>query len=133
MRALQNLRNIIPFNLRKRITEGVFTSVLAYCLPVFGGCDKSEIQALHIMQNKAARLVTHSQLRTHRQELYSQVGWMTVNQLVFYFSALATFRIRQSREPEYLSDIIKSSESERNRALKCSNRVNKLKGPISLK
>ena len=104
--ALQNLRNIIPFSLRKRITEGVFTSVLAYCLPVFGGCDKSEIQALQIMQNKAARLVTHSQLRTHRQELYSQVGWMTVNQLVFYFSALATFRIRQSREPEYLSDIM---------------------------
>ena len=104
--ALQNLRNIIPFNLRKRITEGIFTSVLAYCLPVFGGCDKFEIEALQIMQNKAARLVTHSHLRTNRQELYSQVGWMTVNQLVFYFSALSTFRIRQSKEPEYLSDIM---------------------------
>ena len=30
--ALQNLRNIIPFHLRKRITEGIFTSVLAYCI-----------------------------------------------------------------------------------------------------
>ena len=106
--ALQNLRNIIPFNLRKRITEGIFTSVLAYCLPVFGGCDKFEIEALQIMQNKAARLVTHSQLRTNRQELYSQVGWMTVNQMVFYFCAISTFRIRQSREPEYLSDIMNS-------------------------
>ena len=95
--ALQNLMNIIPFHLRKRITEGIFTSVLAYCLPVFGGCDKFEIEALQIMQNKAARLVTHSQLRTSRQEIYSQVGWMTVNQLVFYFSALSTFRIRQSK------------------------------------
>ena len=106
--ALQNLRNIIPFHLRKRITEGIFTSVLAYCLPLFGGCDKFEIEALQVMQNRAARLVTHSQLRTSRQEIFSQVGWMTVNQMVFYFSAISTFRIRQSREPEYLSDIMNS-------------------------
>ena len=106
--ALQNLRNIIPFHLRKRITEGIFSSVLAYCLPLFGGCDKFEIEALQVMQNRAARLVTHSQLRTSRQEIFSQVGWMTVNQMVFYFSAISTFRIRQSREPEYLSDIMTS-------------------------
>ena len=33
---------------------------------------------------------------------------MTVNQLVFYFSALSTFRIRQCKEPEYLSNIMTS-------------------------
>ena len=43
--ALENLRFIIPFQLRKTITEGIFTSVLAYCLPVFGGCDKFEIES----------------------------------------------------------------------------------------
>ena len=41
--ALENLRFIIPFQLRKTITEGIFTSVLAYCLPAFGGCHKFEI------------------------------------------------------------------------------------------
>ena len=104
--GLQNLRNIIPFHLRKQITEGIFTSVLAYCLPVFGGCDKAEMEALQVMQNKAARLVTHSQLRDSRQAIFSQVGWMTVHQLVFYFSALSTFRIRQNKEPQYLSNIM---------------------------
>ena len=59
--------NIIPFHLRKQITEGMFSSVLAYCLPVFGGCDKFEIEALQVMQNRAARLVTHSQSRTSRK------------------------------------------------------------------
>ena len=71
--GLQKLRNIIPYHLRKRITEGMFTSILVYCLPVFGGCDKSEMEALQIMQNKAARLVTHAQLRTSSTELFSQV------------------------------------------------------------
>ena len=104
--GLQNLRNIIPFKLRKQITGGIFNSVLSYCLPVFGGCDKFEMEALQIMQNRAARLVTHSHSRTSRQVMFSQVGWMTVNQQVFYFSALSTFRIRQSKEPEYLSSIM---------------------------
>ena len=104
--GLQNLRNIIPFKLRKQITGGIFNSVLSYCLPVFGGCDKFEMEALQIMQNRAARLVTHSHSRTSRQVMFSQVGWMTVNQQAFYFSALSTFRIRQSKEPEYLSSIM---------------------------
>ena len=37
----------------------MFTSVLSYCLPVFGGFDKYKIEALQEMLNKAARLVTH--------------------------------------------------------------------------
>ena len=104
--ALENIRNIIPFHLRKRITEGIFTSVLVYCLPLFSGCDKFEMEALQVMQNKAARLVTRMGLRTSRQTIFSQVGWLTVNQLSFYHSALCTFRIRQSQEPEYLNDIM---------------------------
>ena len=104
--ALENLRNIIPYHLRKTITEGIFTSVLVYCLPVFGGCDKFEIEALQVMQNKAARLVTHSSLRVPRKEIFSQLGWLTVNQLIYYHSALSTYRIRQEREPEYLSTLM---------------------------
>ena len=59
-----------------------------------------------VMQNKAARLVTHLPLRTPRKEIFKQIGWLTVNQLIFYHTALSTYRIRQSEEPEYLSSIM---------------------------
>ena len=104
--ALQQLKGRIPFLLKKRITEGIFTSVLTYCIPVFGGCDRGEIHSLQVMQNKAARLVTKLGRRASREVIFKQVGWMTVNQLVFYHSVLATFRIRQSKEPEYLYSIL---------------------------
>ena len=104
--VLTHLRNILNFDMRKRITEGIFTSVLVYCLPVFGGCDKAEVEALQIMQNKAARLVTHAPKRASRNEIFEQIGWLTVNQLTFYHSALSTNRIRKSKEPEYLSNIM---------------------------
>ena len=50
------------------MTEGIFTSVLVYCLPVFGGCDKHELEPLQIMQNKAARLVTRQPLSNKDQK-----------------------------------------------------------------
>ena len=104
--GLTNLRNVLPYSLMKKVTEGIFTSVLVYCLPVFGGCDKYELESLQVMQNKAARLVTNSPIRTSRKELFAQLDWLTVNQLVFYHSALTTYRIRASSEPEYLSNIM---------------------------
>ena len=58
------------------------------------------------MQDKAARLVTHSPIREPRREIFSKLGWLTVNQLIFYHSALSTYRIRQCKEPEYLSSLL---------------------------
>ena len=52
------LRFIVPHHLRKTITEGLFSSVLAYCLPLFGGMGLGHLKELQIMQNKAARIVT---------------------------------------------------------------------------
>ena len=106
LNALEKLKNILPFNRKKIIVEGLFTSVLTYCLPVFGGCDKTEVEALQVMQNKAARLVTNSGIRTSRKEIFRQTGWMTVKQLIFYHTSLCTFRIRSSHEPEYLAEIM---------------------------
>ena len=58
------------------------------------------------MQKKAARLVSHSSLREPRKEIFSNLGWLTVNQLIYYHSALSTYRFRQCREPEYLSSFL---------------------------
>ena len=101
--ALSTIQSFVPYSARKMIVEGIFTSVLSYCLPVYGGCENYDIDSLQIMQNKAARIVTRSSLRTPRKDLFDQLNWMTVKQQIFYHSALAIYRVRQSQEPEYLS------------------------------
>ena len=100
--ALENLSSMVPLGIKRKIVEGIFNSVLIYCLPVFGGCTKGEIDSLQKMQNKAARLVVNKGWRTPRKEVFAEVGWMTVKQLIVYHTALCTFRIRESKEPEYL-------------------------------
>ena len=58
---------------------------------------------MQVLQNKAAQLVTHSPPRAIRNQMYDQLDWMTVNQMVRYHTVLAVFRIRISKEPEYLA------------------------------
>ena len=102
--GLAHIRSVLPYSLKKLVTEGVFNSILAYCLPLFGGCDIGEIQDLQIMQNKAAQLVTNSPPRASRDPMFDKLGWLTVHQLVVYHTVLAVYRVRATGEPEYLAD-----------------------------
>ena len=102
--GLMKLKYIVRSQTMKMITEGIFNSVLVYCLPLFGGCDKGELQAIQVLQNKAAQIVTRSAPRSHRDTMYDTLDWLTVNQLVVYHTAITVYRIRQSNEPEYLAE-----------------------------
>ena len=62
-----------------------------------------EIQALQILQNKAAQVVTCSPPRAKRHPMYDTLGWLTVNQLIVYHTVLAVYRVRLTGEPEYLA------------------------------
>jgi len=114
--ALRKLGNKLPFDLRNRIAGGVFTSVLTYCLPVFGGCGKTDLDALQVMQNSAARYVSQSGKDVPRKVIFGKTGWLTVRQLVYYHTVLCIFRIRSSQEPEYLSEIL-TRDNRRNKII----------------
>ena len=100
--ALSKLRCVVPLKLLKSIAEGVFGSVMLYCLPLIGGCTKADLHSLQVLQNKAAQIVTNSPPRTNRALLYDKLDWLSVNQLIEYHTLLQVFRIRISQEPEYL-------------------------------
>ena len=55
--GLAHVRHVLPYHVRKIVADGLFSSVLVYCLPLFGGCDAGEVQALQILQNRAAQMV----------------------------------------------------------------------------
>ena len=43
LNGLSKIKWIVPFNIRKIITHSIFNSIMVYCIPVFGGCDKGQI------------------------------------------------------------------------------------------
>ena len=104
--GLERLRFIMKSSAKKNIVQGVFNSVLCYCLPLFGGCDNSEISSLQVQQNKAAQIVLSLPPRHNREYMFNQLGWLTVNQLIVYHTNIAVYKIRKSMEPEYLANIL---------------------------
>ena len=104
--GLDRLRYIMNSASNKMIVEGVFNSILCYCLPLFGGCLNRELNSLQVQQNKAAQIVLSLPPRSNREYMYSKLGWLTVNQLVVYHTLIIVYRIRESKEPEYLAGIL---------------------------
>ena len=101
--GLAKLRMVMSRSSKKTIIEGVFLSVLSYCLPLFGGCSVTEMNSLQTLQNKAARIALNQPSRSNRNQMFDTLGWLTVRQLVGYFTVLTIFRIRVSKQPEYLA------------------------------
>ena len=64
------------------------------------------MKSLQVLQNKAARIVSHSPPRAGRHEMVDQLGWLTVKQSVFYHTLLTVYKIRKSQEPEFLASIL---------------------------
>ena len=103
--GLSKVRHIVPsVGSRKTVAEGIFTSVLIYCIPLWGGGDKGDIQDLQVLQNRAAQHVLKLPRRTNRNEMFNRLDWMSVHQLVFYHTVLTVYKIRQTGEPEYLAE-----------------------------
>ena len=105
--GLTSLKYVVPYPTLNTITTGMFNSVLVYCLPLYGGCNVSQLKSLQVMQNKAARVVSHLPPRTSREFLYNRIKWLTVNQLVAYHTLITVFKIRETGEPEYLAQFLK--------------------------
>ena len=89
---------------KKNIVQGVFNSVLCYSIPLFGGCNKAELNLLQIQENRAAHCVLNFPPRTSRCLLFDKLGWLTVEQLIAYHTLITVNRIRMKKEPEYLAD-----------------------------
>ena len=66
-----------------------------------------DIKQLQIMQNRAARIVTHAPPRAHRQDMFDKLDWLTVHQLIAYHTLISIYKIRKSGEPEYLARFLR--------------------------
>ena len=112
--GLGKLKSFAQAAIRKTITEGLFNSILVYCLPLFGGMETGDLKDLQILQNKAAQIATFSPPRSQRAAMFNKLGWLTIIQLEYSHTVISVFKIRKSGEPEYLATrLLKDSRNGR--------------------
>ena len=114
LNSLMSLQKVCTFEMRKKLTEGLFNSVLIYCLPLYGGMNKQLCNQIQTVQNRAARFVCDAPPRSNRLEMFTKIGWLTVHQLIRYHTLISVYKIRHAKQPEYLSSILsKDSRNQR--------------------
>ena len=96
------------------IYHGIFESVLTYCIVIWGGLSKCDLEDLQVMQNKAIRVVLNRNSQSNRNEMFDMTGCMTVKQLIFYHTVINVYKIKRNQEPEYLYNQLKGENIHRN-------------------
>ena len=59
------------------------------------------------LQNRAARVVTHSEFDTPVDQLFQRLGWKTVRQLITNDTAVMVYKSMYDFAPSYLNDLFK--------------------------
>ena len=84
------------------IANGIFCSKLIFQICLWGGTEDYLLDALQVVQNKAARCVAKKDRYTPIKTLLNQCGWLNVRQLVYYHSVILIHKVLQSGYPKYI-------------------------------
>ena len=84
------------------IANGIFCSKLIFQISLWGGTEDYLLQALQVVQNKAARFVARKGKYTPVADLLLQCGWLSVRQLVFYHSVILIHKTKITSFPQYI-------------------------------
>ena len=102
LNALKIISKVASFKVRLMIANGIFCSKLIFQISLWGGTEEYLLQALQVVQNKAARFVARRGKYTPVAELLKECGWLGVKQLVFYHSVILIYKSVHNTYPKYI-------------------------------
>ena len=96
------------------IGNGLIMSTLAYIIPVYGCCSEYLLNTLQVQQNIACRHITKLPLMTPTKTLLTQCGWLSVRQMVQYFTIIQLHKILNEKKPRYIYEKVAPVRPMRN-------------------
>ena len=99
--ALKHVASTASIKNRKRLADGCVMSLITYGIQIWGvGAPKTELKKVQTLQNLTASWVCNVSKWTKTKELLEKVGWLSINQLIYYHSALTMWKVLKYKEPK---------------------------------
>ena len=115
MNALKRLSKNASYKTRLMVANATVMSMFTFMIVVWGGTEAFIIRAAQIIQNRAARIVTKKGLFTSQKLLLQETNWLSIRQMIFYYTILQIWRVKKSKKPEYLSQIFNPDYDQQTR------------------
>ena len=100
--ALHKVSKFANFKTRKMVASGLIMSTFMYIIQAYGGCSGYLLSMLQVLQNKAARCVTRLPWLTPTRTLLAQLGWLSMKQMVMYYTLVLLFKVKMDKKPVYI-------------------------------
>lgn len=109
--SLSKLRNKIPLETKKLLVQALVFPLVSYCLPVWGGCVKTQGNRVQKAINFGARIVSGVKRREHITPVLEALCWLRFDEMVQERDVALVKRLLSSDPPPALaSSLSKRSE-----------------------
>lgn len=103
--AIKRVRHLVPQATLHNIYNALVQPHFDYCNVVWGNCGVTLHNKLQKLQNRAARVLTHSAFDANANLLFDELGWVNLDLQQRRARAIMTFKCRQGLAPDYLSTL----------------------------
>ena len=73
------------------------------CMNIWGNAADVHIKKLQVLQNRAARVILNVDMNISSEWLCKQLGWMNINERLFYVTNVLMYKVLNDAAPKYLN------------------------------
>ena len=103
--VLRRLRPFVPRNTLITIYNSLIAPYLDYCSTVWGSIGNFLSQKAQKLQNRAARIITHSNYDTRSKDILNNLGWKDLAERRRQQLATIMFKTMNNQVPQYISQL----------------------------
>ncbi|XP_078126476.1 uncharacterized protein LOC144530683 [Sander vitreus] len=105
LRNIAKIRPSVTPPAAERLIHAFISSRLDYCNSLLLGISSTDINRLQLVQNSAARLITHSKSWHHITPALKQLHWLPISHWITYKILVLTYKALHHLAPSYLTDL----------------------------
>ncbi|KAF7651265.1 hypothetical protein LDENG_00113430 [Lucifuga dentata] len=90
----------------KKVIHAFISSRLDYCNALYSDISKGNIHQLHLIQNAAARFLTHSRRSGHISPILAVLHWLPISLRIDFKVLLIVFKALHGQTLSYIHDLL---------------------------
>ena len=107
---LRQLSEYVPTNVQKLFFQSYIMPLIDYGSVIWGSTSTSNLERLLKLQKRAARIILKADFRTPSADMFSELGWPSIESRLMYNKAVLTYKALNDLTPEYVSNMLNKNQ-----------------------